>query len=219
MKLSDITRNIRHYGNELPLLGLEDYRRTAVTIPLIKLDGEWHILFEKRAAHIAQGGEISFPGGMMEEADGGEGERTAVRETCEELGLEESEVEILGALGREPAMRGMLVDIYVAVIHKDNLQDIHFNEEVERLFSLPLQYFLDQDPAVYQVASHISHKITDKEGREEVLLPVEDLDLPPRYHKPWGHQRMDVYFYHTDEATIWGLTARILRYFIRSIQA
>jgi len=58
----------------------------AVLIPLMeKEDG---FLLEKRGALVPQPGEISFPGGRMEEFDQGAAE-TAVRETCEELGVEQ----------------------------------------------------------------------------------------------------------------------------------
>ena len=41
-------------------------RENAVLIPLVDREGELSILFEVRQAGIRQGGEICFPGGMIE---------------------------------------------------------------------------------------------------------------------------------------------------------
>lgn len=59
---------------------------SAVILPLIKVDGEYHILFEKRSHHIPQGGEICFPGGRFSPELDQTYQDTALRETEEELG-------------------------------------------------------------------------------------------------------------------------------------
>jgi len=41
----------------------EEYLNTAVLIPLLDINNEYHFLFEKRSANIRQGGEICFLGG------------------------------------------------------------------------------------------------------------------------------------------------------------
>lgn len=65
----------------------------SVMIPLIKRKGDVHLLFEKRALTLRnQPGEISFPGGRIEEGE--TPEKAAIRETCEELLIEENEVEV-----------------------------------------------------------------------------------------------------------------------------
>jgi len=48
------------------ILGKEEYFNAAVLIPLMMINGEYHFLFEKRAAHIRQGGEVCFPGGEFD---------------------------------------------------------------------------------------------------------------------------------------------------------
>ena len=63
----------------------------AVLIPLMEKEDGFHVLLEKRGALVPQPGEISFPGGRMEEFDQGAAE-TAVRETCEELGVEQKAI-------------------------------------------------------------------------------------------------------------------------------
>ncbi len=67
-------------------------------LPLIQEDGETHVLFEVRAKTLRiQPGEICFPDGRVDEEDRNE-EETAIRETCEELGVKKTDVEIAAPL-------------------------------------------------------------------------------------------------------------------------
>jgi 8-oxo-dGTP pyrophosphatase MutT (NUDIX family) len=73
-------------------------RLAAVLAPLM-LDGEASMLFTRRHRDLDRHpGEVSFPGGFAEEADGGDLSVTALRETHEEIGIEPSLVRIIGAL-------------------------------------------------------------------------------------------------------------------------
>jgi 8-oxo-dGTP pyrophosphatase MutT (NUDIX family) len=72
--------------------------RTAVLQPQFDKDGRCHIVFTKRTDHLHHHkGQISFPGGGRHEQDRSMLE-TALRESREEIGLKESDVEILGEL-------------------------------------------------------------------------------------------------------------------------
>ena len=63
-------------------LGIE--KDFSVLLPLIKVKDELHILYEVRSKNLdTQPGEISFPGGMVE--NGETYKDAAVRETIEEL--------------------------------------------------------------------------------------------------------------------------------------
>lgn len=65
-------------------IGEETAFKAAVLVPLVQVDGEWHVLFEVRSLTMRkQPGDISFPGGKL---DGGEtAQEAALRETYEEL--------------------------------------------------------------------------------------------------------------------------------------
>lgn len=72
------------------------YRHGAVLIPLLREGGEYKVLFTKRTDTVeAHRGQISFPGGRIDEED-----RTlldtALRETEEEIGLPRETVKVLG---------------------------------------------------------------------------------------------------------------------------
>lgn len=73
-------------------------RIAAVLAPLYLREGRPHLLFTQRAATLnAHRGEISFPGGSYEPADGAL-EQTALREAQEEIGLGSERVLLLGSL-------------------------------------------------------------------------------------------------------------------------
>ena len=84
-----------------PFRGLfhEAPRPAAVLVPLLQREGQWHLLFIQRAHHDhdPHSGQVSFPGGRHEDADGSFVE-TALRETHEEIGLPPSEVVVWGSL-------------------------------------------------------------------------------------------------------------------------
>ena len=83
MKMFDENKLIESLPKETGILGKGDFLNSAVLIPLIKLKDEYHLLFEKRAAHIRQGGEICFPGGQLDKEKDKSIIETAVRETVE----------------------------------------------------------------------------------------------------------------------------------------
>ncbi len=73
-------------------------REAAVLAPVIDRGGEAHLLFTKRAEHLGEHpGQMSFPGGGREPSDHVLSE-TALREANEEVGLSDSEIEIVGRL-------------------------------------------------------------------------------------------------------------------------
>lgn len=84
-----------------PFRGLfhEAPRPAAVLVPVLQREGQWHLLFIQRAHHDhdPHSGQVSFPGGRHEDADGSFVE-TALRETHEEIGLPPSKVVVWGSL-------------------------------------------------------------------------------------------------------------------------
>ncbi|KDR80571.1 hypothetical protein GALMADRAFT_240887 [Galerina marginata CBS 339.88] len=97
-------------------------RNAAVLIPFCNVGGEPGILLEVRAKTLrSHSGEISFPGGRVDETDqsllcG------ALRETHEELGIDPRRVEVLGEVGPpEMNLRGDLrVWPFVGFVHSLN---------------------------------------------------------------------------------------------------
>ncbi len=74
------------------------FSHAAVLVPLFKKDEDCHLLFTKRSDRVKHHkGEISFPGGVVDEEDS-ELISTALREAHEEIGLKQSDVQIIGVL-------------------------------------------------------------------------------------------------------------------------
>ena len=188
----------------------EEYYHSAVLMLLIPIHGEYHIVFEKRSENIRQGGEISFPGGKVDQEDPTI-EYTAKRETLEELGIPMDQIQILSRLKTVKEPLGAKVDGFIGVADI-SLEDMSPNlDEVEEVFTLPLSYFVENQPERYSVlVQSVASYEDEKTGEEVVLLPVEKLGLPKRYKDPWGTFEKPIYVYETQYGPIWGLTAKIL---------
>jgi 8-oxo-dGTP pyrophosphatase MutT (NUDIX family) len=73
-------------------------RQAAVLLPLFKNATDYHLVFTKRTETLTHHkGQVSFPGGSFEPADG-DLLTTALRESYEEVGIEPEHVSILGRL-------------------------------------------------------------------------------------------------------------------------
>jgi len=123
-------------------------RPAAVLVPLFQRNGNDHLLFTERTAHLEHhAGEISFPGGGHDTKDQNLS-ITALRETEEELGIPRNQVEILGRLDDFYSIHGYHVIPYIGVIPSpDNLQHDHF--EIAGTFEAPLDYF--RNPAIHRI--------------------------------------------------------------------
>lgn len=201
------------------IIGKHKYFNSAVLIPLINIEGELHVLFQKRAEGIRQAGEISFPGGQFNPLTDKSFEDSALRETCEELGLETAQIELLGKLGTVVAPMGLTIDAFAGILKIDSLSEIRVNNlEVEKVFTIPLSYFINTEPEIFYSRLEIHSTDFDKDGNKIELLPVEKLGLPYFYSKPWRNGNYRVLVYHTKPDIIWGLTAEIIYEFSRLIK-
>lgn len=72
--------------------------KAAVLVPLYRdQKGRVRVVLTRRPDHMrTHPGDVVFPGGRLEAGEGPE--QTAIREACEEIGLPESGVEIVGGL-------------------------------------------------------------------------------------------------------------------------
>ncbi|MDD5495421.1 MAG: CoA pyrophosphatase [Dehalococcoidia bacterium] len=111
----------------------------AVLLPIFVKGGRCHIVFTKRTEHLHHhSGQISFPGGGRHSDDESLLE-TALRESREEIGLKESDVEILGELDDAATVTSLFrITPFVGVIpYPYKFKRDKF--EVEEIFALPLE--------------------------------------------------------------------------------
>lgn len=174
----------------------------AVLIPLLKKGAELFVLFEVRAGSLRrQPGEICFPGGKVETKDKGPIE-TVIRESCEELGVEADDIELLGELDTFVTFSGPVIHPFVGLLY--NYEKIEVNpQEVQEFFTVPLKFFLENEPECYKM---------DMADKPQEGFPFE---LVPNKGQNWRLvKRYNVYFYKYGKYVIWGMTARMLYSFI-----
>ena len=207
--LKKLVSNLPKYPN---ILGRDRFFNSAVLIPLIKIKGEYHLLFQKRAASIRQGGDICFPGGGFEIGIDKNFKDTALRETYEELGIEKKDIKILGQLDTYVAPIGAIIEPFVAKIKKKAYKNMNIDyNEVEKTLLIPISFFKDNEPIEYTLRHEVQPFKIDENGNKEIFFPVEELGLPDTYKKPWGNKRHKVWVYKYENEVIWGITSVLIR--------
>jgi 8-oxo-dGTP pyrophosphatase MutT (NUDIX family) len=212
MVMEDIFRKWKERPkDQTSLIGSEYYKHSSVFIPFNELNSEWHILFQKRSMNVRQGGEICFPGGILDKALDRTFEETAVRETCEELGITPDKIEVRENIGILVAVMGLVVHVFAGKLNVHSLNELSTEKkEVEKVFTIPAPYFIRNRPEIFHVRVEAQPSFTDKDGSEVILLPSKDLGLPEYYHKPWGGFKSIIFVYRTEHGMIWGITAQII---------
>ena len=206
--LKKLVSNLPKYPN---ILGRERYFNSAVLIPLVKIKGEYHLLFQKRAANIRQGGDICFPGGGFEKGVDKNFKDTALRETFEELGICKKDIKILGQLDTYMAPIGAIIEPFVARIKKKAYKNMKIDyNEVEKTILIPISFFKNNKPQEYNLSHEIQPYKIDEAGKKEILFPVEELGLPDTYKKPWGNKNHKIWVYKYENEVIWGITSVII---------
>ncbi|XP_060521884.1 mitochondrial coenzyme A diphosphatase NUDT8 [Cylas formicarius] len=126
-------------------------KRAAVLIPLCVIDDKVSLLYTLRAANLKlHRGQVSFPGGMQDVTDKSM-EETALRETHEELGINESDVEIWGR-GCEIVTRHEtgVTPVIGRIKSHFRFGDLKVNpSEVEDVFAVPLEDLCDPERIKY----------------------------------------------------------------------
>ena len=197
---------------EIPgLNGREEYLNSAVLVLLVLLDGEYHLVFQKRCSQVRQGGEVSFPGGQIEPGIDQSPEQTAIRETMEEMGIPEDKLTILGRLDTLVAPVGAIIEPYVGIAAIASLDEIKIDpNEVEYVFAIPVSFFVENKPLEYQVPVRFHPITTDAQGRKIMAFPATELGLPEKCTRPWGWHKYKLYVYNYENEIIWGITARFI---------
>lgn len=189
--------------NQYLFIGEETAFRSAVLIPLVQVDEEWHILFEVRSSTMRkQPGDISFPGGRIDATDPTPWS-AALRETHEELGVDPSTVTFVGELSPYVASPSFVVYPFVAIIDYNQIIHCYNEEEVEEVFTIPVNWLLSHEPSMHLVSI---------ESKPSPDFPFEKIVNGTAYQ--WRTGSIEQWFYDYGKYTIWGLTARILKHFI-----
>ncbi len=167
---------------------LPDARKAAVLVPLFEQDGEIYIVFIRRASTLrSHSGEIAFPGGSVDVTDASP-VMTALREAQEEIGLDPSNVEVLGVLAPVFTVVSNFLITPVVAFLPQGLGELHLQtSEVKELILVPLRGVAD--PAILH---------TEQWTR--------------------GNMARIVYFYDYGPYRIWGATGRMLNAFLETLK-
>ena len=115
-----------------------------VLIPIIERPKQLTVLLTERAEDLKHhAGQVSFPGGRMEDPDEDIG-TTALRETHEEVGIPPDAVSIAGFIRTMPTVTGYAVTPVVGLITGNPVLELD-RSEVEYVFEVPLPFLLDRD--------------------------------------------------------------------------
>jgi 8-oxo-dGTP pyrophosphatase MutT (NUDIX family) len=175
-------------GREPVCLPTEGRRVSAVLVPLASRGGDLHLVLTKRTETVAtHRGQVSFPGGVAEPGDA-DLRHTALREAREELGLASEDVEILGRLDDCHTMTSLYhVAPFVGALRRTPRRWRADQREVAAVIEVPLSHLLDPK----NTATH-----------------ERDIGDGTRISSP---------AFQFGDHLIWGVTARILRDFLRLI--
>ena len=171
------------------------YRHAGVLLPLLVEGGIWMVLFTRRTDRVEHHkGQISFPGGAVEEEDASV-EETALRETYEEIGLKKEDIEILGRIDDTLTVASNYV-VHPVVGLITHIDDLAINRaEVKRVIKVPLNLFCPAnsgnkrlsveyegviyETAAYEYGEHLIWGATAKIMKNFMEIIGDKLCLPP----------------------------------------
>ena len=137
----------------------ENLRPSAVKMLLMSKDDEVHVLLTNRSDKVStHKGQISFPGGAYDEGD--EDIRfTAYRETFEEVGIPENDIEYIGQFDDYVSVFGHHVSCFVGALEYP--YDYSFNrDEIDDFVEAPLSMFVDMAYERTECYNHQGRDVT-----------------------------------------------------------
>jgi 8-oxo-dGTP pyrophosphatase MutT (NUDIX family) len=160
----------------------------SVLVPLVQRADGLRVLLTRRTDHLRDhAGQISFPGGRVEDIDA-DAVATALREAQEEVGLPRDVVDVIGQLPHYTTVTNFDVTPVVALVQPPFALQLD-SFEVAEAFEVPLQFLMTP-------AHHHRHEFELQGQRRHFLsMPWQGLD---------EHGQPRRYF-------IWGATAAMLR--------
>ena len=128
-----------------------------------------------------------------------------LRELNEEIMVVPEQVTILGKLDIL-SLGNNRIHPFVGIL--DGYNDSFCTDEVAEVFRIPLDYFVGTEPDVYDF-----YWKPDLES----AFPFEKIRGGKKYG--WRENRQKMYFYEYNGRVIWGITAKILYYFVSEIRS
>ena len=125
-------------------IALKPPKPAAVLVPIVERDGQYNVIFTRRSFYLrAHAGQISFPGGRIDEVDENI-VQTAIREAYEEIGLEEKFISPIGMGDNYLSGTNYLITPIIAKIDP-NAKFIANKGEVDEIFEIPFNNVFNKD--------------------------------------------------------------------------
>ena len=122
---------------------VQKLKPAGVLIPVLERSGQLSVLLTQRSAELKHhAGQVSFPGGRIEDADE-DVVQAALRETHEEVGIPPDAITVIGYLDPMPTVTGYAVTPIVGMVSGDAPLRLD-HTEVEYAFEVPLAFLLDE---------------------------------------------------------------------------
>lgn len=169
-------------------------RKAAVLIPLLKQHDIWHVMYIRRTVNHddRHSGQVAFPGGSQDLIDSSL-VHTALRETREEIGIDEENIKILGTLTPYQTISYFNVTPVIGLISWPCPMHLQISE-VARAFTIPLDWLRDENN--FELRERTTSQRNDSRERR---YPV-------------------VYFKEYDGEVLWGATARMTLNFLKALE-
>jgi 8-oxo-dGTP pyrophosphatase MutT (NUDIX family) len=128
----------------VPVLETLALKDAAVLVPVIDRGPDARVIFTERTATLRKhSGQISFPGGSVDEGDASV-EEAALRETEEEIGLARHFVEPVARLPHYMALSGFRITPVLGIVRPGYTLTLN-PAEVAASFEVPLSFLMNPD--------------------------------------------------------------------------
>lgn len=156
-QMRELKHSTHQYKHPTPV------KSAAVLIPLVEYKNQLYVILTTRALHLKHHpGQVSFPGGKVEDTDDSL-VSAALRETDEEIGISSSAVDVVGQLHDYQTISGFSVTPIIGFVskHLESIEALQVKDvfhlpdvsslykldenEVDEIFHVPLIHFLDEN--------------------------------------------------------------------------
>ena len=140
-----ITQKLSQYQPRTLIADLQTPAAVLVAITDDKYNPE--VILTRRAQHLpTHKGQIAFPGGKAD-PDDADLVATALREAYEEVALKPEAVTVVGKMGQVLSRQGFVVTPVIGVVPTTVVNQLMPNfGELDRIFTVPLSFFVDTKP-------------------------------------------------------------------------
>ncbi len=153
----------------------------AVLMPLVRR-GNWQVILTQRPQTMpTHAGQISFPGGRMNEGEAAV--QAALRETQEEIGISPTDITLMGRLPSFNAAYSFRITPFIGIVNP-SAEIKPDPREVDDVFEVPLDFLMNTDNHVERQASFRDKNFT------LIDMPYDDNGT---HRNIWGMTAMIMY--------------------------